>query len=326
MKTQPASLFFFSLFIFNFASLSSFAESSIYLDSASSELVYEKNEFSKERIKEKEKKPFQSTVGLQLINGFNIRSDHIRQFFLNSAYSPSGAWSFSLSQAFNHHYFLNPNSNDRGLWIQDMSLFAHRQFKDLPYKSRLKASLSSTLPFSDYSQTARVWTVSTLSLSWSLAQTALFGFPLKGIKNITFFIKPIARYYVSEYTTSPTAGQSRGGEPLPQFLFGLQSAGLRVNITDYFSFSGSHGQWLAYPYKTAYKRDRHSPYKRSYPKHYYLFSLAGNVTLKKQWDLSLSYTHLDRLNRQGRREAVLFDDQLSVWAVSLSYLFAFGSS
>ena len=145
------------------------------------------------------------------------------------------------------------------------------------------------------------------------------------IKDIVFFVKPISRYYVFVYTTGRKAGNSLGGIPLPEFLFGLQDAGLSFTVMDHFSLSGSYGRWMIFPYKTSYKRDKSSPYSAYYQRHYYLFSFMGSVTIKKRWKASLSYSLLDRLDRQGRIETVLFDDCLSTWAFSVSYSFSFDS-
>lgn len=326
MKKRSVSIFFVVSVFFSFVSLFSFAEADTrFLDSASSELIYEKKATDSEQTK-KETKKFNSTVGFQQINGFIISADHISQLFLSGLYRFAEKWSVSFSQTVNRHYFLNPNSNDKGLWIQDTALSVNGKFTNLPYKNRLTVTLSSTLPLSHYSQTNDILTVSTAYLNWSLKLDPLLGLQLKWIKDINVFVKPVARYYSSVYTTSRTEGQSVGGSPLPEFLFGLQNVGLSFNITDYFSVSGGYGRWIIFPYKTTtYKKDKLGSYDDHYQRHYYLFSFAGSVKIKKQWTASLSYSLIDRLDKQGHLETVLFDDRLSTWAVSVSYSLSFNS-
>ena len=322
MKKSTFFIFFLIPILAGFIPLSSFAETNTSLDKASVELVYEKDPTTK--IKN-EKKRFTSTAGLQQINGFIVSTDHISQLFFTGAYQFKKNWSVSLTQTLNRHYFLNPNSNDKGLWIQDTVLSLNKQFTDLPYKSRLNVALSSTLPLSYYSQINGILTVGTASFNWSLKLDPLLNLQSKWIKNLTVFIKPVARYYVSFYTTSRTSGQSLGGTPLPEFLFGIQGLGVSLNITDYFSLAGSFGRWIIFPYKTNYTRDTLSPYDDYYQRHYYLFSLAGSWKIRKKWNVSLSYSHVDRLDRQGRLEMVLFDDYISTWSLSASYSFSFNS-
>ena len=186
--------------------------------------------------------------------------------------------------------------------------------------SLMTAGLSSTLPFSHYSQVNDIWTVSTAYLVWRLKLDS-FVSPYKPewIKNIAFSIKPIARYYFSEYTTTPTKGQSLGGTPLPQFLVGVQSIGLRASIRDHFSFTGSYGRWVVSTYKI--ENDDYN-YKK-YLRHFYLLSFVGSFKIHKLWDLSFSYSHIDRVDKKGRVETVLLDDRFSTWSVSATYAFSF---
>ena len=314
---------FFTLIFYGLTPHLSSAETNEALDKASLELTHERSLNNKE-IKE-EKKRFSSTAGFQQVSGFIVSSDHISQFFFNGAYQFKEKWSTSITQALNRHYFLNPNSNDKGLWIQDTALSLNRQFTNLPYKSQLNAGFSSTLPLSYYSQINDILTVSSVYLNWSLKLDSLFNLQSHWIKNLVFSIKPIGRYYLSLYTTSRTFKQSLGGTPLPEFLLGIQSVGLSLNITDYFSLAGSYGRWVIFPYKTNYGRDKSSLYDGYYQRHYYLFSLSGSWIINKKWRTSLSYSHVDRLDRQGRLEMVLFDDYTSTWALSVSYSFSFNS-
>ena len=318
--TKIFSLLFFSIVTFSNVASSS-PETNTSFDKASAELIYERKPTNK-----KVKQRFTSTTGFQQINGFIVSTDHISQLFFTGAYRFKENWSVSITQTLNRHYFLNPNSNDKGLWIQDTVLSLNRKFTDLPYKSRLNIGLSSTLPLSHYSQINDILTVSTVYFNYSLNLKPLLNLQSKWVKNLIFFIKPVGRYYMSFYTTTRTEKQSLGGTPLPEFLFGIQELGLSLNITDYFSLTGSFGRWIIFPYKiTSYERDKYSPYDGYYQRHYYLFSLSGSWNIKKKWNVSLSYSHIDRLDRQGRLEMVLFDDYISTWALSVAYSFAFNS-
>ena len=307
--------FLFSVFV----SLSAFSENQP-IDKALSELLYEKDltQTSKETDK-----PFLSTVNLGYINGFINSADRINQLSLTGSYQFLETWSLSFSQTINQHYFLNPNSRDKGIWIQDAVLSLQKQFKNLLKEDSLITGLSSTLPFSHYSQVNDIWTVSTAYIVWSLKlDSFLSSYKPEWIKDIFISIKPIARYYFSEYTTTPTKGQSLGGTPLPQFLVGIQSMGLKAHITDRFSLMGSYGRWMVSTYTIG--SDKYD-YKK-YLSHFYLFSFVGSFKIHKQWDLSFSYSHLDRVDKQGRRQVVFLDDRLSTWSVAATYSFSFGFS
>ena len=319
-----------------------------FLDSASEDLIYEHNPSATEEpmegesVKgegitissdrdsslklstEKKSKPFNFSLGFQQISGFIESADRVTQGFLTGTYRFKESWSLSASQTLNRHYFLNPNSHDKGLWIQDTIFSLNKKFT--PYKTRLRVGLSSTLPLSYYSNVNDIFTVSTLYLNWGVKLDPYLNLKSAWFKNLTLFVKPVGRYYLSRYTTSRTEGQSLGGTPLPQFLAGVQSMGLSFSVTDRFSFNGAYGRWVIYPYKTQYARDENSQYDEYYLRHYYLFSFATSWRITKQWSLSLSYSHVDRLDRQGRAEIVFFDDQVSSWSLSTSYSFSFDFS
>ena len=272
--------------------------------------------------KEDTKEKFESTVNLRQINGFAVSSDRIHQLSLTGNYFLKESWSFSLGQTLNHHHWLNPDSKDLGFRIQDTILALNKEFT--PYETQLTLSFSSTLPMSNHSQVNNILTVSTAYLRWDLKLDPLLNVQSKWIKNSVFFIEPFSRYHFSIYKTTPTKGQSSGGTPLPKFSFGIQNVGLKFDVTDYFSLRGSYGRWIIFPYKIPFK-NKVSIYDRSYGWHYYTFSLAGDLTVKEKWKLSLSYSHLDRLDKDGHIKFVVFDYRLSTWAVSLTYLFSLAS-
>lgn len=311
-------LCFFIALSFIFFSPISFSN---YLDSASSDLIYEKAPTEDKNQESEKKHSLLFNMGVQQISGFIVSADHVTQPFFTGSYQFKKLWSASVSQKLNRRFFLNPNSNDQGIWIQDTILSLSTQLEKLPYDNQLKLALSSTLPLSYASQVKNTFTISTASLNWSWKLDSLFNFRPKWMKNIVLFATPVFRYYLSP-TSTPTVGQSSGGNPLPQFLFGVQSMGLSLSITDYFSLNGSFGRWAVSSYKTKYARDEHSPYTTQHKKHYYLFSLSGTMKIKKQWGLSLSYSHLDRLNKLGYNRIVLFDNRLSSWSVSAFYSFS----
>ncbi len=294
------------------------------LDTATLELVYEKATEDPNQIKKK-KQQFGLSIGFQQVNGFIVSADHISEFFLKGLYNLNEEWSFSVLQSLNRNYFLNPNSEDQGLWIQDPVFITQRSFLKLPLNSLLKIGLSTTAPLSYKSQINDILTVSSVYFSWSLKLDPLLKWQSKWAKNFVIFFQPVARYYSSFYKTSRTLGQSLGGTPLPEFLTGIQKIGFSFDITDYFYLTGSYGRWVIFPYKTKYGRDSSSNYDSYYQRHYYSFFLETGLNIKPGWDFALSYSLTDRLDRQGRIETVLFDDRLSLWAVSVSYSFAFDS-
>ena len=292
------------------------------IDKTVSELIYEKGA---ETTPDKTEKPFFSTIRLGHNNGFINSADRINQLSLTGSYRFLKSWSFSFSQSLNQHYFLNPNSEDKGLWIQDTLLFLQRQFKKPSLKSNFTTGVSSTLPLSYYSQVNDIYMISTAYLVWSLKLDSFLN-PYKPnwIKNITFSVKPIARYYFTEYTTTPTEKQSSGGTPLPQFLVGIQSLSLTTDITDRFSFTGTYGRWVISTYKFKFdKTEYNKSHYKKHLKHFYFLSLAGSFKIHKQWDLSFSYSHVDRMDKQGRVEFVFLDDRLSIWSLSATYAFSF---
>ncbi len=273
-----------------------------------------------DKVEKEEKKRFSSTFGLQHTGGFFPNVKHISQAYFNGIYRFAESWSLSFSQAVDFHYLLNPNSDDKGIWLRDTVFLANKYFTNLPYKSRLKASVSSTLPLSHASQIRDTITVSTFYLDWRIKVDPLLGLQPHWLKDIVFFVKPITRYYFSEYAAT------RGGMLLPEFLFGIQEMGLNFNIRDYFSLSGSYGIWFISPYKTQFKRDEHSPFREHSYRYYYWLSLDGSVKINKQWKAGLSYSIIDKLNPYGYiGRTFLFDYKVSVWAFSLSYTFSFDS-
>ena len=299
------------------------------IDKIISELIYEKGTESALDKFDKTKKPFSSSINLSYINGFINSANRINQLSLIGSYNFLNSWSVSVSQSMNHHYFLNPNSRDKGLWIQDTLLILQKQFNKPSLKSNFTAGVSSTLPLSYYSQVNDIYTVSTAYLIWSLTLDSFLS-PYKPtwIKNIILSIKPIVRYYFTEYTTTPTIGQSLGGVPLPQFLGGIQNISLSSDITNRFSFIGTFGRWWISTYKfdfnkTEYNDSYNNKNYKKYLRHYYLLSMAGRFKINKQWNISFSYSHVDRIDKQGRTEVVLLDDRLSTWALSTTYSFSF---
>ena len=280
-----------------------------------SDLIYEKEALTGEQ-------PFSLKAGLEYTGGFIISADRAARLSASGSYRLSESLSLSLAQSLNQHYIRNPNSNDTGLWIQDTLLSLQKKFKLPSRENNLTAGLSASLPLSYYSRANDIYSLGTAYLTWSVKLDSFLGFLPKEMKNIAFSLKPAARMYFSKYTTSPTIGQSAGGAPLPLFLFGVQAASLSMDITDYFSLSGSYGQWAVSVQNISPDAAGDPNYKKRL-RHFYILSLAGIFKPGKKWELALSYSHGERLDQQGRIEAVAFDKWVSVWAVSLSRAFSF---
>ena len=283
---------------------------------AVSDLLYEED-----LTPDKTEKPFSLKAGLQYINGFIVSADRIGQFSVAGSYRFLKSWSVSVSQNLNQHYLRNPSSQDTGLWIQDTLLSLQRSFSG--GENSVTAGVSSTLPLSHYSKVNDIYTLGAAYLIWSLKLHSFLKSRPAWLKDITFSLKPVARYYFSEYTTTPTKGQSAGGTPLPEFLFGVQTAGLTVSVTDRLSFSGSLGRWAVSVYNISPSSASRDPDYKKRLKHFYLLSFSTAFSFGKKWDMAFSYSHVDRVDKQGRVEATLFDNRLSSWTLSLSRSFSF---
>ena len=302
---------------------------------ASLNLIYEKPEEEAESSPDKKKaETYNVSGGFRQIFGFIESADRISQIFVSGSARFQESYSASFSQSLNFHYY-NREPNRTGLLgehfrFQDSLLYLTRTDK-LPYGNSLKTGLSFSLPISDISWRNGELTEATASLNWSFQFDSLLkragegGIKPAWLKNITIFASGLGRYYLSRWNTTPTKRQSFGGRPLPEFLFGVRQTGLSFNVTDYVSFSGTAGGWLIYPHKT-YRRDRHSPYRGRgyYPRLMYMFSFSSAFQLKP-WTAAFSYFHIDRMDKQGRRQILLFDDRRSTWSLSVSYAFSFDS-
>ncbi len=294
-------------------------------------LVYKESKSTPQQEREKK---FKGAFQLQQISGFIESADTITRFAFSGSWQLWDPWSVSVSQAWNRHYFLNPLSRDTGIKIQD-SVLAVSAYKKWPdFHSGVSGGLSSTLPFSTRSRVFGLVTVSEVFFNGTLQLHSLwdsfFENPFK-FKSLSFFIYPFGRYYTSFYTTTPTRRegaegevfmQSRGGEPLPEFLWGLKRMGLNFGVNDKFSVAASYGRWVIFPYKTRFQRDGLSPYLRTYGRHYYLISFSLRFKPLEKWTLQAAYVHQNRVDRQGRREILLLDDRISVWSLMASYSFS----
>ena len=323
---------FISLFVF-----SAFFSQADLLE-ASKGMVIEKNP-AKEK-EERQQKPIFIQSGFLLINGYIENANQVRRFDLESSFQFQRHWTASVSQALFHHYWTN-YSGDYGFRVADTVLSLSKSFSDLPFKSRLKTGLSSSLPLSDRSRRHGVYTVSSLYLLWSMNLASLLLVKKKSkIKNIVFSVQPLGRYYLSEPSTPierEGVKQSIGGNPLPQFLLGIRQIGLSLGFGGLFedwienpyftgdlSLSGAMGGWMVFKHEL-YARDENSPYDTEYPEVHYLLSLAGSLAITKKWSVSLMYYHLDRAFKNRRLEMSLFDDRRSTWILSTSYSFNLAS-
>ena len=297
---------------------------------ASLNLIYEKTAGEEEEGKDSsplaDQKTYNISGGFRQIFGFIESADRISQLFVTGSARLQKSWVASFSQQLSFHY-LNKEPGKYDHWQLEDSLFYIKRTDKLPYKSSVNTSASLSLPLSDSSRRNNKWTEATASVSGNLQLDAWLkkagDFKPSWLKNIALFAEGVGRYYLFEKTTTPTIGQSAGGRPLPQYLFGLRQTGLRFNITDYVSLTGLAGGWMISPYKT-YARDAHSSYLGlgDFPRIYYMFSFSSAFKWK-QWTASASYSQLDRLDKLGRKQVFMFDDQRSTWSLSLSYAFSF---
>ena len=319
------SLCFFSCFS-NLAYSASEKNSEIFLNKASSEFVYEKEE-------EKKIQPQKVSLTLkaQQITGFIESSDFITNLSASFVYPIQDSLSFSATQALNRNYYIKTDEIDNtGLWIQDTRLSLNKSFQWIK-GSEFAFGLSSSLPISYYSRLNKLYTVSSLSMSGSIKLLSLFGIEkLPAIKEINLFIQPSFNYYFSEAVT-PTVKknkqgelikQSSGGNLLPQMLFGVKNMGIALKVSDKLSFSSSIGRWAIVPYELPLK-NKISLYDDKYYRHYYSLSLSAKYQLFKALGFQIAYSHVDRLDKGGQiQNYVLFDDQVSSWLISAVYSFS----
>ena len=316
----------FCAVFFSISSYSADKSSDTFLDKASSEFVYEKKE-----EKESRSKKASWTIRANQITGFIESTDYITNLSASFNYPIQESLSFSASQTLNRNYYIKTDEIDStGLWIQDTVLSLSKTAKWIE-GSQFAFGLSSSLPISYYSRLNKVSTVTSLSMSASMKMLPLFKIESPVIKELNLFVQPAFRYYFSDPVT-PTVRknkkgelipQSSGGRLLPQMLFGVQSMGMTLKVSDKWSFSSSVGRWAIVPYKLKHQ-NKFSPYKgKKYYRHYYSISLSTSYQVFKALSLQLAYSHTDRLDKGGQiQHYVLFDDQISSWLVSAVYSFS----
>ena len=308
------------LLLLVFSSVAEEKNSDIFLDSASSEFVYEKETKNQKAL---------LNLTAQQITGFIESTDSITNLSASLTYPIQDKLSFSITQVLNRNYYIKTDEIDNtGLWIQDTVLSLNKTaqwFTD----SQFSFGLSSSLPISYYSRLNKVVTVTSLSMNASLKMLPLLKIKSSVIKELNLFIQPAFRYYLSAPVTpikkinkkGEQVIQRLGGSPLPQILYGLQNIGVNLKVSDKLSFSSSVGRWNIMPYKVKSKNE-FSLYDKKYHKPYYSLSLSAKYQIFKSLGLQLAYSHVDSLNKGGQiQNPVLFDDQVSSWLVSASYSF-----
>ena len=316
---------FFLVVFFTAISLASRAESPKKPDTLFEKIVRDLIYDQDEKYPIKKQEQFKATIGYRHINGFIENYNWSQELFLNANYQFKKSWVFYLNQSLRCQRFINSKSSDTCLRLSDTSLSLQKILNKLPFNSSARLGLSSSLPTSALSQVERLQgtlNTSKLYLNWSMALLPALGLETTKIKSLNLLVQPMARYYFSLYKTTPTAQNSVGGRPLPWFSLGVQRLALSLSLTDSLSFSTNLGYWFIFLHKISYLRDKHSPYKQSYPINIYNISLSGNWQITKQWGLSLSYSLNDRVNRQGRSRVLFFDDRYSSWAFSVYYNFS----
>ena len=300
------------------------------LEEAHWNVVYQEGKGSEVRLKKDAL--FSSVFGFQQVSGLTESRDRITRLSFVGLWKAHSGYVVFLDQALDRHYFLNPLSEDKGLWIQDTQVGVRA--KGLKWASgEVGGEGSLTLPLSYKSRVNSAITrfEAVAGLQVDLKSLAASGFLVAGdqeaqqrfFKNLKFFVQPFGRWYLSRYTTTPTLRgdlfQTRGGEPLPRFLWGLKGVGLSVDVGEGFSLRGSLGRWVVFPYRTRYENSFKLYGGRSYGQHFYLISLSASYKPAPKWKLSLSYLHQGRLDKEGRWEFLLLDDRTSLWSASVSY-------
>ena len=300
----------------------------LFLDKASSELVYEKEETEAKPEQQK----ISITLNIQQIAGFIESADSITNLSARFNYLIKDSLSFSATQGLNRNYYIKTDEIDNtGLWIQDTSLSLNKTFLQSIKSVELAFGLSSSLPASYYSRLNKLYTVSSIYMSGSIKLLPLFKVEkLPAIKELNLFINSTFNYYFSEPVT-PTfkktksedlIKQSSSGKPLPQMLFGVRNFGLLLKSSDKLSFSGSIGRWAIVPY-TLPIENTISPYHDKYYRHYYSLSLSTNYQAFKSLSFRIAYSHTDKLDKAGQiQNYLIFDDQVSAWLISAVYSFS----
>ena len=110
----------------------------------SSQINYEQN-FKNTSIEELEEQ-FSLGVGFQQISGFIISANHIRRLLVTGIYRFKKSWFVSINQVIDHHAFINANSDDKGIWIQDADVSINKKFT-ISNHSRLRNKLVSFFTF-----------------------------------------------------------------------------------------------------------------------------------------------------------------------------------
>ena len=318
-------IFYLFVILFTTIHLSSWAQNPNKPDTQFEEFVRDLTYDQNEKYPIKKQEQFNTTIGYRHINGFIENYNWSQQIFLNANYQFKKSWVFYLNQSLDCQRFINSKGFDTCLRLSDTSLSLQKILNKLPFNSQARLGLSSTLPTSAISQIERLQgtlNTSKLYMTWSMGLLPVLGLKNLKIKSLDLFIQPMARYYFSLYKSTPTGQNSLGGGPLPQFSLGIQRLALSLTGTEALSFSMDFGYWMVFLYKGQYQRNKHSPYDRQYPRHIYNISLSGNWQITKKLGLSLSYSLNDRMDKQGRKQILVFDDRYSSWAFSVYYNFS----
>lgn len=251
------------------------------------------------------------SMGASHNSGFYEDSAHTSSLFGSVSYKFNSKQSASIAQSFNQSYRVNPGVNDRGFKQNDTVLGFNQALAENFLEAKWGAKLSTTLPISERSNRLDVITVTTASVSASRSF---------GNNRFSASLSPRARYYFSQYTTTPTSLGSGGGNPLPEYLLGA-TVSLTYAAREDLSLTGAAGWSTQYYYRTKYENPDPLYGFTAPPKNSYSLSLGLNYSFNKQWAGSATYAHADRYEKPWGTEYLVFNDRVTTWSLGTSYTF-----
>lgn len=264
-----------------------------------------------EGVVPEQRKSLSFSVGASHNSGFYEDSAHTTSLFGSASFKFNKKQSASIAQSFNQSYRVNPGVDDKGFSQNDTVLGFNHELAENFLSARWGAKLTTTLPVSERSNRLDVITVSTISLS---ASRYFYN------NRLSASISPRARYYFSEYTTTPSDPGAGGGNPLPEYLLGA-TLSLSYSLNDKLSLSGAAGWSTQYYYQTQYVNPDPVYGFTAPPKNSYSLSMGLDYSFTKRWAASFTYAHADRYEKPWGTEYLVFNDRVTTWSVGTSYSF-----
>lgn len=260
---------------------------------------------------DKQKSKTSVTVGASHNGGYYEDREQTTSIFASLTYKFNKKQSASIAQSFNQGYRVNPGVDDRGFKQNDTVLGFNQSIAEDFLTANWSGKLSTTLPISERSN--RLDTITVTTLSFSASRSFLD-------KKLSASLTPMGRYYFSEYTTTPSSPGAGGGNPLPEYMLGIQ-ASLTYSVSDQFSVNGGAGWTTTYYYQTQYENPDPIYGFTNPPKNSYSLSLGANYSITPKWGASLTYAHSDRYEKPWGTEYLIFNDRITTWSVGTSYTF-----